>query len=61
MSVAETVDDRAIRPVVALACVDEVGEFIMQRLQFSLFLRYLLQPPCGYSFHVGTRTVLVLV
>jgi len=50
---AQSVDDGTVRPVVAAARLDEMGEFVVQRLQLTLLGRDLLESPCRDPLDVG--------
>ena len=51
---AQPVDDGTVGPVVAAARLDEMGKFVVQRLQFALLGRDLPEPSFRDPLHVGT-------
>ncbi len=59
--IPETVDDRAIRPAVALARIDKPGQFVVQRLQLQLLSPDLVEAPGCNTLHISARPVPVPV
>ena len=53
--IAQPVDDRAVRPVVAPAGLDQMGELVMQRLQLPLLSPR--SPPAVSSQCVSTSAL----